>query len=187
MHAMHTPCTRHAHAMHTPRTRHPLIVHPLIESQVLPQLQTPVAEDEPLGKRRAKQAVRWQHPNSLADEGSDDPDDAAYEPELHVHVHAGPGGCVRVAACTRRVAACARRVAAPARRVAASSTQGCSPSLHVYVYVYLRRSCARARGGEGEGEGESAGRGYCHYLYRHGERRAGSRARAEGQGLHRGA
>ena len=54
-------------------------------SKVLPQLQTPAAEDEPLGKRRAKQAVRWQHPNSLADDVSDDPDDAAYEPELHVH------------------------------------------------------------------------------------------------------
>ena len=56
---------------------------------MLPQLQTPVAEDEPLGKRRAKQAVRWQHPNTLADDVSDDPDDAAYEPELHVY--ASPG------------------------------------------------------------------------------------------------
>jgi len=48
-----------------------------------------MAEDRPLGKRRAKQAVRWQHPDSLADDVSDDPDDAAYEPELHAH--AGPG------------------------------------------------------------------------------------------------
>ena len=67
---------------------------------MLPQLPTPLAEDEPLGKRRARQAVRWQHPDSIAEDALDDPDDGPYEPDVRTYElpvpagGAGAWGCV---------------------------------------------------------------------------------------------
>ena len=61
---------------------------------MLPQLATPLAEDEPLGKRRARQAVRWQHPDSVAEDALDepDPDDGAYEPDVRSYELPVPAG-----------------------------------------------------------------------------------------------